>query len=69
MPSPLIVLFEATLFMPDNEIVPLTWTIVGELLCTADRNALVDETVTVCPPAPPVVPAPNPVGVAKIPAS
>ena len=47
VPSPTIVLLDATLFMPDNEIVPLTWTTVGELLLIADRNALVDETVTV----------------------
>jgi hypothetical protein len=69
VPTPTMVLLEATRFIPDSEIVPLTWTVVGELLWIAERNALVDETVTVDPPAPPVVPAPNPVGLARICAS
>ncbi|GAB2575905.1 hypothetical protein GCM10027168_06090 [Streptomyces capparidis] len=62
VPTPWIVLFDATLVMLLSEIVPLTRTIVGLLDWTAEMNWEALVTVTVDPPAPPVVPAPNPIG-------
>src|SRR2546430_14778699 len=61
-PTPMTVLLEATCCMPLTETMPLTRTTAGEL----DWMALIhaDEVVTVTGVAlpPPVVPAPNPVG-------
>src|SRR5690242_5438896 len=55
-PTPRIDLFELTLSMPDSEIMPDTRMICRLLDCSALSSADALVTVTVAPPAPPVVP-------------
>ncbi|GGS40340.1 hypothetical protein GCM10010238_32410 [Streptomyces griseoviridis] len=69
VPTPTMVLFDATFVIEDSAIVPLTRTVWALPLCTALMKAEAVETVTVPPPAPPVVAAPKPTGPAAAAAS
>src|SRR5215472_15162989 len=64
-PTPMIVLFEATVTSPAPENMPFTRMISGPLLAAALSSADSEVTVTVGPPPPPVVgPCPSPLSVA-----
>src|SRR5215472_3364877 len=65
-PTPMIVLFDATLTSPDPENMPFTRMISGPLTAAALSSADSEVTVTVGPPEPPVVgPCPSPLCVAN----
>jgi hypothetical protein len=55
-PTPMTVLFDATLYMPEIEMRPLIRTVCDVLELRADFNADADDTVTTVLAEPPVVP-------------